>query len=88
LLRLVFRLVLESQQDMSVSARRAMDRALRQWPSTDPDVVLMDVRYARPDDRPDPQDRADHGRSRVLILTRSISTSTRSLDCSRRQRFL
>jgi DNA-binding NarL/FixJ family response regulator len=71
LLRLGFRLVLESQPDMSVVGEAGEGAAaLRQVAEHDPDVVLMDVRMPGLDGI-DATRRIvrDHGRSRVLILT-------------------
>jgi DNA-binding NarL/FixJ family response regulator len=71
LLRLGFRLVLESQQDMSVVGEAGDGAtAVRQVADLDPDVVLMDVRMPIMDGI-DATRRIvrDHGRSRVLILT-------------------
>ena len=71
LLRLGFRLVLESQPDMSVVGEAGDGAAaLRQVAEHDPDVVLMDVRMPGLDGI-DATRRIvrDHGRSRVLILT-------------------
>ncbi len=71
LLRLGFRLVLESQPDMSVVGEAGDGTAaLRQVADHDPDVVLMDVRMPGLDGI-DATRRIvrDHGRSRVLILT-------------------
>jgi DNA-binding NarL/FixJ family response regulator len=71
LLRLGFRLVLESQPDMSVVGEAGEGMAaLRQVAEHDPDVVLMDVRMPGLDGI-DATRRIvrDHGRSRVLILT-------------------
>ncbi|HEX4702065.1 MAG TPA: response regulator transcription factor [Pseudonocardiaceae bacterium] len=71
LLRLGFRLVLESQPDMSVVGEAGEGAsALRQVAEHDPDVVLMDVRMPGVDGI-DATRRIvrEHGRSRVLILT-------------------
>jgi DNA-binding NarL/FixJ family response regulator len=71
LLRLGFRLVLESQPDMSVIGEAGEGAAaLRQVAEHDPDVVLMDVRMPGLDGI-DATRRIvrEHGRSRVLILT-------------------
>ena len=71
LLRLGFRLVLDSQPDMSVVGEAADGAtALRKVAEHDPDVVLMDVRMPGMDGI-DATKRIvrDHGRSRVLILT-------------------
>ncbi len=71
LLRLGFRLVLDSQPDMLVVGE-AGDGALavRQTAELDPDVVVMDVRMPGMDGiEATKRIVADHGRSRVLILT-------------------
>ena len=71
LLRLGFRLVLDSQPDMSVVGEAADGAtAVRKVAEFDPDVVLMDVRMPGMDGI-DATKRIvrDHGRSRVLILT-------------------
>jgi len=71
LLRLGFRLVLDSQPDMSVVGEAADGAtAVRKVAEHDPDVVLMDVRMPGMDGI-DATKRIvrDHGRSRVLILT-------------------
>ena len=71
LLRLGFRLVLESQPDMRVVGEAGDgSTAIRQTAELDPDVVLMDVRMPGVDGI-DATRRIvrEHGRSRVLILT-------------------
>jgi DNA-binding NarL/FixJ family response regulator len=71
LLRLGFRLVLDSQPDMRVVGEAGDGAvAVRQTAELDPDVVLMDVRMPGTDGiEATKQIAADHGRSRVLILT-------------------
>jgi DNA-binding NarL/FixJ family response regulator len=71
LLRLGFRLVLESQEDMSVVGEAGDGAAaVRQVAQLDPDVVLMDVRMPGLDGiDATRQIVREHGRSRVLILT-------------------
>ena len=71
LLRLGFRLVLDSQPDMSVVGEAADGAAaVRKVAEFDPDVVLMDVRMPGMDGiDATRQIVRDHGRSRVLILT-------------------
>ncbi len=71
LLRLGFRLVLDSQPDMRVVGE-AGDGALavQRTAELDPDVILMDVRMPGTDGiEATKRIVADHGRSRVLILT-------------------
>lgn len=71
LLRLGFRLVLESQSDLSVVGEAADGAsAVRRTAELDPDVVLMDVRMSGMDGiEATRQIVREHGRSRVLILT-------------------
>jgi DNA-binding NarL/FixJ family response regulator len=71
LLRLGFRLVLESQPDMSVVGEAGEGAsAVRLVATHDPDVVLMDVRMSGVDGiDATRQIVREHGRSRVLILT-------------------
>jgi DNA-binding NarL/FixJ family response regulator len=71
LLRLGFRLVLESQPDMSVVGEAGDGAtAVRQVAQLDPDVVVMDVRMPGMDGIDATRLIVrDHGRSRVLILT-------------------
>jgi DNA-binding NarL/FixJ family response regulator len=71
LLRLGFRLVLDSQPDMSVVGEAADGAsAVRRVAECDPDVVLMDVRMPGMDGiDATRQIVRDHARSRVLILT-------------------
>ncbi len=71
LLRLGFRLVLDSQPDMRVIGEAGDGAgAVRQTAELDPDVILMDVRMPGTDGiEATKQIVADHGRSRVLILT-------------------
>jgi DNA-binding NarL/FixJ family response regulator len=71
LLRLGFRLVLESQPDLSVVGE-APDgaTAVRRTAELDPDVVIMDVRMPGMDGIEATREIVrQHGRSRVLILT-------------------
>jgi DNA-binding NarL/FixJ family response regulator len=71
LLRLGFRLVLESQPDMSVVGEASDgEGAVRQTAALDPDVVVMDVRMPGVDGTEATRRVVrDHPRSRVLILT-------------------
>jgi DNA-binding NarL/FixJ family response regulator len=72
LLRLGFRLVLESQPDLSVVGEAADGAsAVRCTAELDPDVVVMDVRMPGMDgiEATRRQIVREHGRSRVLILT-------------------
>ncbi|HWC81846.1 MAG TPA: response regulator transcription factor [Pseudonocardiaceae bacterium] len=71
LLRMGFRLVLESQEDMRVVGEAGDGAAaLRQTAELDPDVVVMDVRMPGTDGIEATKGIvANHGRSRVLILT-------------------
>ena len=71
LLRLGFRLVLDSQPDMSVVGEAGDgEAAVRQTAALDPDVVVMDVRMPGVDGTEATRRVVrDHPRSRVLILT-------------------
>jgi DNA-binding NarL/FixJ family response regulator len=71
LLRMGFRLVLESQQDMVVVGEAGDGAtAIRQTAALDPDVVVMDVRMPGVDGiEATTGIVAQHARSRVLILT-------------------
>lgn len=71
LLRLGFRLVLESQPDMAVVGEAGDGAtAIRRTAELDPDVVMMDVRMPGMDGIAATKGIvAEHGRSRVLILT-------------------
>jgi DNA-binding NarL/FixJ family response regulator len=71
LLRLGFRLVLESQPDLSVVGEAADGAsAVRRTADLDPDVVVMDVRMPGMDGIEATREIVrQHGRSRVLILT-------------------
>ena len=71
LLRMGFRLVLESQDDMRVVGEAGDgNAAVRQTAALDPDVVLMDVRMPGTDGIEATKGIvAQHARSRVLILT-------------------
>lgn len=71
LLRLGFRLVLDSQPDMRVIGEASDGAAaVHQTAEPDPDVVLMDVRMPGTDGiEATKRIVAEHGRSRVLILT-------------------
>ena len=71
LLRLGFRLVLESQPDLKVVGEAADGAAaVRRTAELDPDVVVMDVRMPGTDGIEATREIVrSHGRSRVLILT-------------------
>jgi len=71
LLRLGFRLVLESQPDLTVVGEAADgEAAVRLTAELDPDVVVMDVRMPGVDGIEATREIVrSHGRSRVLILT-------------------
>jgi len=71
LLRLGFRLVLESQADLKVVGEAADGAAaVRRTAELDPDVVVMDVRMPGTDGIEATREIVrSHGRSRVLILT-------------------
>lgn len=85
LLRKGFRMVLQAEPDLEVVGEASDGTvALDQVRALRPDVVVMDVRMPGGDGiTATAQIVAEHPGTRVLVLTRSTSTSTRSVHCAR-----